>query len=551
MATVTITNLTGNVVLLQELYRDVKPYETFTVEREEDQLHAMPALQKLWADGVLQISVVKDPAEDTFITTFLHSVGPAALSPNPPITITKSAAIVGVQNVAAHGDHKHDVATAGAVELTDSTSTEGISTSLARADHQHSHGARAGGTLHAVATTSIAGFMDPADKTKLDGIPSGATATPLTSSPPANVTKDAAVIGVATSAARADHKHDATTASAIELSDSTSLEGTSASLSRADHVHAHGNRGGGGLHAEVVPGVAAGFISSADKIKLDGISTNATNTPLSSTPPVAVQRAASVIGSSAEAAHADHRHDAVTATAVEITDSTNGEGAAASLARSDHLHAHGNRGGGTLHALATTVVAGFMDPADKVKLVGLPAVVANATATGFYHEPTITPELGANPPGHQASLGIIGTTIVIDFTVNSDSVYRIFKIPTSYSGNAAFHVHWTKESGGGGNGNHNGQNVRWRISYTVFESSTTANDDINVAPSAILLDDTYTDAGTTTRLAMRTASVAATGFVAGYYLGIMIEAITPAAPALTCSPALISADLTFDQYINQ
>jgi hypothetical protein len=37
-----------------------------------------------------------------------------------------------------------------------------------------SHGSRSGGTLHAVATTSVAGFMSSSDKTKLDGISSGA-----------------------------------------------------------------------------------------------------------------------------------------------------------------------------------------------------------------------------------------------------------------------------------------------------------------------------------------------------------------------------------------
>ena len=36
------------------------------------------------------------------------------------------------------------------------------------------HGARAGGTLHAAATTTVAGFMSGADKTKLDGIATGA-----------------------------------------------------------------------------------------------------------------------------------------------------------------------------------------------------------------------------------------------------------------------------------------------------------------------------------------------------------------------------------------
>ena len=38
-----------------------------------------------------------------------------------------------------------------------------------------SHGDRAGGTLHAAATQSVAGFMSAADKTKLDGLTQGAT----------------------------------------------------------------------------------------------------------------------------------------------------------------------------------------------------------------------------------------------------------------------------------------------------------------------------------------------------------------------------------------
>jgi hypothetical protein len=37
-----------------------------------------------------------------------------------------------------------------------------------------SHGSRAGGSLHAIATTSVDGFMSGADKTKLDGIAAGA-----------------------------------------------------------------------------------------------------------------------------------------------------------------------------------------------------------------------------------------------------------------------------------------------------------------------------------------------------------------------------------------
>lgn len=42
------------------------------------------------------------------------------------------------------------------------------------------HGARGGGTQHAVATTSIAGFQSASDKTKLDGIEAGADVTDAT-----------------------------------------------------------------------------------------------------------------------------------------------------------------------------------------------------------------------------------------------------------------------------------------------------------------------------------------------------------------------------------
>ena len=44
----------------------------------------------------------------------------------------------------------------------------------------------------------------------------------------------------------------------------------------------------------------------------------------------------------------------------------NSSGAATSLSRSDHVHAHGNQPGGTLHAEATGSTAGFM-PASAVQ----------------------------------------------------------------------------------------------------------------------------------------------------------------------------------------
>ena len=56
----------------------------------------------------------------------------------------------------------------------------------------------------------------------------------------------------------------------------TAAVGVGTTAARADHVHAHGNQAGGSLHADVVAGGASGFMSGADKTKLNGIATGAT-----------------------------------------------------------------------------------------------------------------------------------------------------------------------------------------------------------------------------------------------------------------------------------
>lgn len=103
------------------------------------------------------------------------------------------------------------------------------------------HGSRGGGALHAVATTSVAGFESAADKSKLDGIAAGATNTPLSATTPQTIT------------------------------DSTNTPGAGTSASKDDHAHAHGNRGGGSLHAIAIPSGAAGFMSGAQAAIVNGI----------------------------------------------------------------------------------------------------------------------------------------------------------------------------------------------------------------------------------------------------------------------------------------
>ena len=57
--------------------------------------------------------------------------------------------------------------------------------------------------------------------------------------------------------------------------------------------------------------------------------------------------------------------------------SVSSAGVQSAFSRADHQHAHGTQAGGSLHAAATTVSAGFMSAADKTKLDGL-AVVASS-----------------------------------------------------------------------------------------------------------------------------------------------------------------------------
>jgi hypothetical protein len=123
----------------------------------------------------------------------------------------------------------------------------GTGTTAARSDHTHGHGAQAGGTLHAVATQSVAGFLSGADKTKLDGIATGATATPL-------------VTGNQFSALGVNGTNGGNT-------------GVATTAARSDHSHGHSDLAGGTLHAAATT-TTAGFLSSTDKTRVNTLYSN-------------------------------------------------------------------------------------------------------------------------------------------------------------------------------------------------------------------------------------------------------------------------------------
>lgn len=75
--------------------------------------------------------------------------------------------------------------------------------------------------------------------------------------------------------------------------------------------------------------------------------------------------------------------DALATAVVSTVGTTNTEGVAASFARSDHVHDHGNQTSGTLHAAATGGANGFMSAADKT-ILDAASAVPTASALAMY-----------------------------------------------------------------------------------------------------------------------------------------------------------------------
>jgi hypothetical protein len=148
-------------------------------------------------------------------------------------------------NVTAHAD--------GSIAV----SADAVQVGVLATDTQH--GSRGGGTQHAAATTSVAGFMAAADKTKLDALP--ATAPPTTRL----VTAGAGMTGGGDLAADRTLNVTAHVDGSIAVSADAVQVGVLASDAQ------HGTRGGGTQHSAATTSIA-GFMSAADKVKLDGLS---------------------------------------------------------------------------------------------------------------------------------------------------------------------------------------------------------------------------------------------------------------------------------------
>ena len=188
-----------------------------------------------------------------------------------------------------------------------------------------------------------AGFMSTGDKAKLDGIANGATNLTLTSSTPNAVTVGAAgAVGSSITAAHGNHSHPA---------------------------------------PDVASATLSGFMSATDKAKLDGIEAGATNT---------------ILGGSGQ---------------VFVIGQSPSSGTSTTASRSDHKHG--------VPLLANNINDGFMSSADKVKLDGLSANPAGNNQKDAYALADRTLSTTAQiPSGMTWNIGTSGTYFIaaqIDF----------------------------------------------------------------------------------------------------------------------------------------
>jgi hypothetical protein len=164
----------------------------------------------------------------------------------------------------------------------------------------------------------------------------------------------------------------------------TNQIGNIAAFARQDHIHAHGDQAGGTLH-DLVTTTQSGFMSFGDKVILDNITsstqslTNKTiigttnyvesNALKTTTNPVFIVAVAPTTNQVLMAVSATQATWQTISTGTPSTIGTVSQiGTSSNFARQDHIHAHGDQLGGTLHATASTTTAGFMSAADKVIL---------------------------------------------------------------------------------------------------------------------------------------------------------------------------------------
>lgn len=279
------------------------------------------------------------------------------------------------------------------------------------------HGSRGGGSQHAVATATEAGFMSASDKVKLSSIPASAVPTTRT------VTAGDGLTG------GGDLGSDVTLNVAANADGSIVVSANDVKVGVLATDAQHGSRGGGSLHAEA-SSLEAGFMSASDKTKLSGLPSSAV--PTSRT----VAAGAGLTGGGDLSSN-------ITLDVVANADGSivvNANDVKVGVLATDAQH--GNRGGGSLHAVATALENGFMSASDKTKLSGIATGAAALTSSAPVDVDTATAVVGTASTAAKADHKHKALTAAADAIGQGNSE------GTSLSLARADHDHKLKESGG-------------------------------------------------------------------------------------------------------
>ena len=244
---------------------------------KEDHVHKLPDIVTVSTDGLMS-------AQDKLDLENLknNSGSNISLATNAPLDLGNTAN-VGTSTKAAREDHVHklpnvvttttdglmlsadkvkldnlNIPSAGtSIPLIDNgTGDVGTSANFAREDHVHPQ------PIIPLATITDDGLLSSSDKQKLDNL-SSTTILPSSTTPLVNTISGD--IGTSLDYARGDHQHPLNVGIATPMDLAlTAVVGTSDKFAREDHVHKLPN---------VVTTTTNGLMLSADKVKLDSLST--------------------------------------------------------------------------------------------------------------------------------------------------------------------------------------------------------------------------------------------------------------------------------------
>lgn len=212
---------------------------------------------------------------------------PVGIEPDAPTQLGSAASF-------ARSDHQHRITTAApATNLTaDTTNVEGTALTFSRSDHVHAIDVGLPASIQPDFSNAIGTSAELARANHVHRIVTAAPVTNLTAdtnnekgtaltfsrsdhvhavntgTPVSIIPDQANAEGSSAELARADHVHNIPADVPMNIG-TANAEGSQNAFARADHIHDHGQQTQGDLH-EAVTQSKNGFMSAADKIKLDG-----------------------------------------------------------------------------------------------------------------------------------------------------------------------------------------------------------------------------------------------------------------------------------------